>query len=148
MNLNMTYPELLNLAEQSRFDEIANNKEFYLNFTAMSNIEFYFSIIKERMEKIYFSVLENMIIALSDCANKHYQKRIRNDYFIKHFLAIYNLTRTRRLNKYEQRKLIDPLLMNRQDIMMPFGVHIPLEIKTVKDLKKWQDNLNAAINLY
>ncbi len=148
MNNKTVYSELLELAEQLRFDDIVTNERFLVTFSTMSNVETYYAEYAKRIESLSYDILENLIVSLSDCGNKYYRGYYEDQYFTNNFYMIFSAIQKRRLTKNEQKKLINLLLENRQNQMMPFGVIIPLEIKNIKDLKKWQDKINNRINLY
>ena len=147
MDVNKAYYELIKMAEELRFDEIATHKEFLITFSSMSNIDSYYNKYRAQIEHLSYDILENLIISLSDCGNKFYRGFLEDRYFMNHFSQIFGVILRRRLTQYEQKNLIDPLLNNRHNAMMPFGVIVPLEIKNTKDLKKWKAKVNANINL-
>lgn len=148
MDMNTIYDELIKLAEELRFDEIANNKDFLIIFSRMSNIEFYYAKYGIKIETFSYDILKNLVISLSNCGNKYYRGYDEDRYFVHTFYMIFCLIQNRRLTKNEQKEVINPLLINRQNKMMPFNISIPLEVENIKDLKKWKDEINSRIMIY
>lgn len=135
---------VLELAELSRFKEIECREQLFYDLSSISNTEMYVFEFRDRIERIQTHKLVNLLIALSNLANKYYRNREEDWYFVNTFSQIRQIV-FYKLDVAKQNELIDYFLRNRKNERMPFAKDLPLSIDNIKKYFDYMQQENKRI---